>query len=42
MTSSREDIAIDKIINYKRAIHIECQLRMMSVTFGRTAQKHEV
>ena len=29
MASSAEHIGFDKIINYKRAIHIECQLEMV-------------
>ena len=29
MASSVEHIGFDKIINYKRAIHIECQLEMV-------------
>ena len=29
MASRAEHIGFDKIINYKRAIHIECQLEMV-------------
>ena len=29
MASNTEHIGFDKIINYKRAIHIECQLEMV-------------
>lgn len=43
MASSAEHIGFDKIINYKRAIHIECQLemvvRMVSAIFDGIKQK---
>lgn len=38
MARGAEHIAIDKIINYKRATHIECQsevvIRVMNAIFG--------
>lgn len=40
MASSTEHIGFDKIINYKRAIHIECQLEMVvSAIFDCIKQK---